>query len=88
MMHNLIVHLFCRVWAALEQDHAAGGRVMIISSDFEMGYFLAVFAMLGAILIGSLLTAAHLNRWHPNLGGAAIGVTLGFALFEAVPLFV
>jgi hypothetical protein len=88
MMYNLIAHLFCRVLTALERDHAVGGRVMIISSDFEIGYFLAVFAMLGAILIGSLLTAAHLNRWHPKLVGAAIGVTLGFALFEAVPLLV
>jgi hypothetical protein len=88
MMYNLIVHLFYRVWAALERDHAAGGRAIIISSDFEMGYFLAVFALLGAILIGSLLTPAHLNRWHPKLVGAVIGVTRGFALFEAVPLFV
>lgn len=60
---------------------------MIINSHFEIGYLLAAFAMLGVILIGSLLSTLHLNRWHPKLVSAAIGVLLGFALIEAVPLF-
>ncbi|QIE27635.1 hypothetical protein SBC1_57490 (plasmid) [Caballeronia sp. SBC1] len=60
---------------------------MIISSDFEIGYLLAALALLGVILVGSLLTALHLNRWHPKLVSATIGVLLGFALIEAVPLF-
>ena len=60
---------------------------MIISSDFEIGYLLTAFALLGLILVGSLLTALHLNRWHPKLVSATIGLLLGFALIEAVPLF-
>jgi hypothetical protein len=88
-MYNLVVNLFFYVLfrLSLKPDHASGGRVMIISSDFEIGYLLAAFAMLGVILVGSLLTALHLNRWHPKLVSATIGVLLGFALIEAVPLF-
>jgi hypothetical protein len=53
---------------------------MIISGEFETGHFLAIFAMLGAILMRSLLAAARLNRWQPKRLGAAIGVSPGFAL--------
>jgi hypothetical protein len=28
-----------------------------------------------------------MQRWHPKLLGAAVGVLLGFALIEAVPIF-
>lgn len=59
---------------------------MIITSDFEMGYLIVVSALLGVILVGALLGALHLNRWHPKLLGALIGALLGFALIEAVPL--
>jgi hypothetical protein len=89
MMYNLIVSLFfCVLFrVSSKPDHAPGERVMIISSDFEIGYLLAALALLGVILVGSLLTALHLNRWHPKLVSATIGVLLGFALIEAVPLF-
>lgn len=60
---------------------------MLIGNDFEIGYLLVIFALLGIILIGSLLDALHLGRWHPRLIGAALGALLGFALIEAVPLF-
>jgi hypothetical protein len=59
---------------------------MIIASNFQNAFFVALFALLGVVLIGSLLTALHLNRWHPNLISAVIGAMLGFALIEAVPL--
>jgi hypothetical protein len=42
--------------------------------------------LLGVILIGALLTALHLDRWHPKLIGAALGALLGLALIEAVPI--
>jgi hypothetical protein len=59
---------------------------MLITSDFEMGYLIVVFALLGVIFIGALLAAVNLDRWHPKLIGAAIGALLGFVLIEAVPL--
>jgi hypothetical protein len=58
---------------------------MLINSDFEIGYLLIAFTLLGVILVGSLLTEMHLERWHPKLVGAAIGVLVGFLLIEAVP---
>ncbi|WP_296650941.1 hypothetical protein [Paraburkholderia sp.] len=59
---------------------------MLITSGFEITYVLIAFALLGAILIGALITALHLERWHPRLIGAAIGTLLGFVLIEALPM--
>ncbi|MFC5427381.1 hypothetical protein ACFPTO_00920 [Paraburkholderia denitrificans] len=59
---------------------------MLITSGFEITYLLVAFALLGAILIGTLITALHLERWHPRLIGAAIGVLLGYVLIEALPM--
>ncbi|GJH07142.1 hypothetical protein [Paraburkholderia terrae] len=59
---------------------------MIIGNDFEIGFLLVIFALLGIILVGALLEALHLQRLHPRLIGAAIGVLVGFALIEAVPM--
>ncbi|SAK87248.1 membrane protein [Caballeronia terrestris] len=59
---------------------------MVITSDFEIGYLIIASALLGVILVGALLAAIHLDRWHPKLVGAAIGALVGFALIEAVPL--
>jgi hypothetical protein len=61
---------------------------MLINNDFEIGFQLIIFALLGIILLGSLPSALHLDRWHPKLLGAAIGVLLAVALIEAVPLLV
>lgn len=57
---------------------------MLITSSFEFGYLIGVFALLGVIIIGALLTTIHLDRWHPRLIGAIIGALMGFALIEAV----
>jgi hypothetical protein len=62
-----------------------GGK-MIIGNDFEIGFLLVIFALLGIILIGALLDTLHLQRLHPRLIGAMIGVLVGFALIEAVPM--
>ncbi|SAK55067.1 membrane protein [Caballeronia fortuita] len=59
---------------------------MLINNDLEIGYLVVVFALLGVILFGALLTALHLDGWHPKLIGAAIGALLGLALIEAVPI--
>jgi len=59
---------------------------MRINNDFEIGYLVIAFALLGVILIGALLTSLHLERWHPKLIGAALGVLLGIALIEAMPM--
>ena len=59
---------------------------MLITNNFEIGYLVVIFALLGVILIGALLTALHLDRWHPKLIAAAIGALLGLALIEAVPI--
>ncbi|SAL05766.1 membrane protein [Caballeronia arationis] len=60
---------------------------MIINNDFEIGYLLVAFALLGIILVGALLNVLHLDRWHPKMVGAAIGALIGFVLIEAVPMF-
>jgi asparagine N-glycosylation enzyme membrane subunit Stt3 len=60
---------------------------MVIADDFEISYLVVAFALLGAILIGSLLDTLHLQKLHPRLVGATLGALLGFALVEAVPLF-
>jgi hypothetical protein len=57
---------------------------MLNTSSFEFGYLIGVFALLGVIIIGALLTTIHLDRWHPRLIGAIIGALMGFALIEAV----
>ncbi|KGB90844.1 hypothetical protein [Burkholderia multivorans] len=59
---------------------------MVINNDFEIGYLVVAFALLGVILIGALLTALHLERCHPKLVGAAIGALIGIALIEAMPM--
>ncbi|SAK46304.1 membrane protein [Caballeronia catudaia] len=59
---------------------------MLINNEFEIGYLVVVFALLGVVLIGALLTALHLDRWHPKLIGATLGALLGLALIEAVPM--
>jgi hypothetical protein len=63
-----------------------GGGIMLINSDFEVGYLLVVFSLLGVIFVGAMMTACHLERWHPRLVGAAIGALLGLVLIEAVPM--
>lgn len=59
---------------------------MIINNDFEIGYLVIVCALLGVIFLGGLLSALHLDRWHPKMLGAAMGALLGIALIEVVPL--
>jgi hypothetical protein len=59
---------------------------MLINSDFEVGYLLVVFSLLGVIFVGAMMTACHLERWHPRLVGGAIGALLGLVLIEAVPM--
>ncbi|MBY4871221.1 MULTISPECIES: hypothetical protein [Burkholderia] len=59
---------------------------MLIDNDFEIGYLVTAFALLGVILFGALLTALHFERWHPKLIGAALGALIGIALIEAMPL--
>ncbi|WP_233872946.1 hypothetical protein [Paraburkholderia adhaesiva] len=59
---------------------------MLINSGFEITYVLVAFALLGAILIGALFTAMHLERLHPRLVGAALGALLGFVLIETLPM--
>lgn len=68
-----------------DRRHNEGGDV-IINNDFEIGYLVIVFALLGVIFLGGLLSALHLDRWHPKMLGAAMGALLGIALIEAVPL--
>lgn len=60
---------------------------MVINNDFEIGYLLIAFALLGTILLGDLFGKLRLQRWHPKLVGAAVGALLGFVLIEAVPMF-
>ncbi|BDC44679.1 hypothetical protein [Paraburkholderia terrae] len=59
---------------------------MIIGSEFEQGLVLIMFALLGVILVGSLLVSLHLERCHPRLIGAILGATLGAVLIEYLPL--
>ena len=59
---------------------------MLINNDFEIGYLVIAFALLGVILFGALLTALHLERCHPKLVGAALGALIGISLIEAMPL--
>ncbi|BDC45615.1 hypothetical protein [Paraburkholderia terrae] len=59
---------------------------MIIGNDFEFGFLLVIFALLGIILVGTLLDTLHLQKLHPRLIGATIGVLVGFAIIEAVPM--
>lgn len=59
---------------------------MFVGIDFENGFLLVIFALLGIVLVGALLDACHLQRLHPRLIGATIGVLVGFALIEAVPM--
>jgi len=59
---------------------------MVINNDFEIAYLLVAFALLGTILVGALISALHLDKWHPKLVGAVVGALVGLALIEAVPL--
>ena len=45
---------------------------MIIGNDFEIGFLLVAFALLGIILIGALLDTLHLQSLHPRLIGATV----------------
>ena len=56
--------------------------------DLSMGFLVAIMAILGMVLIGNLGAALRLDRWHPALIGAAVGVLMGVALIEAVPILV
>ncbi|WP_431823464.1 hypothetical protein [Burkholderia sp. F1] len=58
----------------------------IINSDYEVGFLVVAFTLLGIVLIGALLIRLHLGRWHPRLIGAAIGALIGILLVEAVPM--
>jgi uncharacterized membrane protein YeaQ/YmgE (transglycosylase-associated protein family) len=70
-----------------DQASAVEGGIMIIRDTFEISYLMIAFALLGAILIGALLTALHLkHKYHPNLIGAIIGALLCFAIIEAMPM--
>lgn len=60
---------------------------MVIDNDFEIGFLLVIFALLGAILIDGLFDRLKFGKMHPGLIGATLGALLGFALIEAVPLF-
>lgn len=59
---------------------------MLITSNFEITYLLVAFALLGSILVGALISALHLERWHPRLVGALVGALLGLVLIESVPI--
>jgi hypothetical protein len=59
---------------------------MLINGDFEISYLMITFTLLGVILVGALLTALRLDRWHPKLIGAAVGALLGIVLIETVPI--
>jgi hypothetical protein len=59
---------------------------MVINSTLEIGLVVAEFALMGLIIIGALLGALHLDRWHPKLIGAAIGAVIGIVLIETVPM--
>ena len=59
---------------------------MIIGSEFEVGFVMGIFSLLGVILVGGLLVTLHLERWHPRLIGAILGAVLGALLIEALPL--
>lgn len=73
------------IWAIERKEN-----IVIISNDVELGFMLAEFALLGAILVGTLLSARLLGRYHPRLIGAAVGAVFGalaaVAVIEAVPL--
>jgi hypothetical protein len=60
--------------------------MMLINSDFEIGFLLVVFSLLGVVLIGSMFAALHLERWHPRLVGATVGALVGLAVIEATTM--
>jgi len=43
----------------------------VTNSDVEIGYLRIAFALLGVILVGGLLSALHLDRWHRKLVGVS-----------------
>ncbi|WP_250456104.1 hypothetical protein [Caballeronia sp. ATUFL_M2_KS44] len=59
---------------------------MLIDNDFEIGYLIVVFSLMGIIFVGALFATLHLERWHPRLVGAVLGALIGLALIEAVPI--
>lgn len=61
---------------------------MFNNGDFEFGFMIGSFALLGAVVTGSLLASFGRRRWHAKLLGATLGALLGFALIEAVPMLV
>lgn len=58
---------------------------MQISNPVEITYLLLAFMFLGGILLGSFLRTCHMHRYTTVVGGA-IGMLLGFALIESLPL--
>jgi hypothetical protein len=59
---------------------------MLFGHDFEVAFELALLALLGMVLIGSLGNTLRLSRWHPGLIGAVIGALVGVVLIESVPM--
>jgi uncharacterized membrane protein YeaQ/YmgE (transglycosylase-associated protein family) len=60
---------------------------MMISNLTDISYLAISLALLGAIVIGALLTAMRLkHKYRPNLIGAIVGALLCFAIIEALPL--
>lgn len=59
---------------------------MNLNHSFELSSVTIAFAVLGAIVIGTLLATMHMkHKYHPNLIGALIGALLCFLLIEALP---
>ena len=61
---------------------------MFNNGDFELGFMIGSFALLGAVVIGSLLASLGRRQWHAKLLGAVLGALLGVAMIEAVPMVV
>jgi hypothetical protein len=67
----------------VEGSHARNeGDIATINSDVEIGYLLIACALLGVIWVGGLLSALHLDRWHPKPVGAAVGKGNGRCVAE------
>jgi zinc transporter ZupT len=71
-----------------ESHPAQGGHEMDLVNNLGAGFLVAILALLGTVLIGSLGNALRLNRWHPSILGAAVGALLGIAIIEAIPMLV
>lgn len=58
---------------------------MQISNPVEITYMMLAFMFLGGILVGALLRTCHMHRYTTMVGGA-VGLLLGFALIETLPM--